>query len=114
MVPKAGDPEAEVRRAIERRLGSLDKWATDFQPSAKVTAGWAMLAVHPLSGKLYNVVSEFGLYARLKYVVLCEKNPKPGLQRWCLSSEDTRGSPHNLRCFPYLIDKLIISRQNKL
>jgi len=58
MVPKAGDPEAEVRRAIEKRFGSLDKWAADFQASAKAAAGWAMLTFHPLNGKLYNVVCD--------------------------------------------------------
>jgi Fe-Mn family superoxide dismutase len=58
MVPEADDPDAEVRRAIEKRFGSLDKWATDFQASAKAARGWAMLTFHPLNGKLYNVVSD--------------------------------------------------------
>ena len=58
MVPKTGDPEAEVRRAIEKRFGSLDKWAADFQASAKAASGWAILAFHPLNGNLYNVVSD--------------------------------------------------------
>ncbi len=58
LVPKADDPEAEVRSAIERRFGSLDRWATDFLASAKAAAGWAMLTYHPLNGKLYNVVSD--------------------------------------------------------
>jgi Fe-Mn family superoxide dismutase len=58
MVPEADDPDAEVRRAIEKRFGSLDKWATDFQASAKAARGWAMLTFHPLNGKLYNVLSD--------------------------------------------------------
>ena len=58
MVPKGSDPEAEVRKAIEKRFGSLDKWAADFQASAKAAAGWAMLTFHPLNGKLYNVVCD--------------------------------------------------------
>ena len=58
LVPQADDPAAEVRRAIEKRFGSLDKWAADFQASAKAAAGWAMLAFHPLNGNLYNVVSD--------------------------------------------------------
>jgi len=58
MVPRADDAKAEVRKAIEMRFGSLDKWAADFQASAKSAAGWAMLAFHPLNGKLYNVVSD--------------------------------------------------------
>ena len=35
MVPRADDAKAEVRKAIEKRFGSLDKWAADFQASAK-------------------------------------------------------------------------------
>ena len=58
MVPKTVDPQADVRKAIEKRFGSLEKWATDFQSSAKAAGGWAMLAFHPLNGNLYNVVSD--------------------------------------------------------
>jgi Fe-Mn family superoxide dismutase len=58
LVPKLPDPKAEVRAAIEKRFGSLDKWAGDFQASAKAAAGWAMLTYHPVNGKLYNVVSD--------------------------------------------------------
>ena len=58
LVPKLPDPKAEVRAAIEKRFGSLDKWADDFQTSAKAAAGWAMLTYHPVNGKLYNVVSD--------------------------------------------------------
>ncbi|HCL29798.1 MAG TPA: hypothetical protein DIC52_15335 [Candidatus Latescibacteria bacterium] len=43
---------------MERRFGSLDKWAGDFIASGKSAAGWAMLVKHPLNGKLYNVVSD--------------------------------------------------------
>jgi Fe-Mn family superoxide dismutase len=55
---KATDPIADVRNAIERRFGSLDKWAADFIASAKVAAGGTMLVVHPVNGRLYNVVSD--------------------------------------------------------
>jgi Fe-Mn family superoxide dismutase len=58
LIPKAPDPKAEVRAAIEKRFGSLDKWASDFQASAKSAAGWAMLVLHPVNGRLYNVVSD--------------------------------------------------------
>ncbi len=58
LVPKMPDPEADMRAAIEKRFGSLDKWADDFQASAKTAAGWAMLTYHPVSRKLYNVVSD--------------------------------------------------------
>lgn len=55
---KAEEPAADVRRAIEKRFGSLDKWADDFQASARSAAGWAMLVLHPVNGRLYNVVSD--------------------------------------------------------
>lgn len=52
------DPDAKLRAAIEKRFGSLDKWAADFIASAKEAAGWAMLVQHPINGKLYNIVSD--------------------------------------------------------
>ncbi|HUG92424.1 MAG TPA: Fe-Mn family superoxide dismutase [Planctomycetaceae bacterium] len=52
------DPAQDVRSAIEKRFGSLQKWAADFTSSAKEAAGWAMLVRHPVNGKLYNVVSD--------------------------------------------------------
>ena len=51
-------PDGDVRDAIEKRFGSLDKWTADFVASAKEAAGWAMLVQHPVNGKLYNVVSD--------------------------------------------------------
>jgi Fe-Mn family superoxide dismutase len=50
-------PEA-IRTAVAGRFGSLEKWAVDFVDSARTAAGWAMLVVHPVNGKLYNVVSD--------------------------------------------------------
>ena len=44
--------------AIEKRFGSVEKWAADFIASAKAAAGWAMLVIHPVNGRLYNVVSD--------------------------------------------------------
>ena len=58
LAPKAPDPAADVRGAIEKRFGSLDKWSADFIASAKEAAGWAMLVQHPVNGRLYNVVSD--------------------------------------------------------
>lgn len=55
---KAIAPPESVRKAIEKRFGSLERWAADFVNSAKTAAGWAMLVVHPVNGKLYNVVSD--------------------------------------------------------
>jgi len=58
MALEAPDPAADVRAAIEKRFGSIEKWADDFVASAKSAAGWAMLVKHPVNGKLYNVVSD--------------------------------------------------------
>lgn len=55
---KMTDPPDGVKKAVEARFGSVDKWAADFIASAKAAAGWAMLVVHPLNGRLYNVVSD--------------------------------------------------------
>src|SRR5204862_4627583 len=54
----AAAPPEGVRKAIEKRFGTLDRWVTDFVNSAKAAAGWAMLVVHPVNGKFYNVVSD--------------------------------------------------------
>jgi Fe-Mn family superoxide dismutase len=58
LAPKAPDPAADVRAAIEKRFGSLEKWTNDFIASAKAAAGWAILVQNPVNGKLYNVVSD--------------------------------------------------------
>lgn len=55
---KATDPPEAVKGAIAKRFGSMDKWATDFVASAKAAAGWAMLVIHPVNGRLYNVISD--------------------------------------------------------
>ena len=55
---KAPDPAEDLRRAIEKRFSSIEKWTADFIASAKSAAGWAMLVVHPVNGRLYNVVSD--------------------------------------------------------
>ena len=56
--PEKVDPVEDVRTAIAKRFGSLEKWTADFIASAKEAAGWAMLVKHPMNGKLYNVVSD--------------------------------------------------------
>lgn len=58
LAPKAPHPAADVKAAIEKRFGSLDKWAADFIASAESAAGWAMLVKHPVNGRLYNVISD--------------------------------------------------------
>ena len=48
----------EVKSAIEKRFGTIDKWISDFKACAKASSGWALLAFHPANGKLYNVISD--------------------------------------------------------
>lgn len=55
---KRTDVPVSIRDAVARRFGSLEKWAVDFVASAQSAAGWAMLVVHPVNGKLYNVISD--------------------------------------------------------
>jgi Fe-Mn family superoxide dismutase len=55
---KATAPSDGIKAAIDKRFGSVDKWAADFVASAKAAAGWAMLVVHPVNGRLYNVLSD--------------------------------------------------------
>lgn len=58
MALKASEPNIEIRAAIEKRFGSINKWAADFQASAKAASGWAILAFNTVNGKLYNVVCD--------------------------------------------------------
>ena len=55
---KSTEPAETVRKAVEKRFGSLERWAADFVASATAAAGWAMLVVHPVNRRLYNVVSD--------------------------------------------------------
>jgi len=55
---KRVDVPETIGNAVAGRFGSLEKWAMDFVDSAQTAAGWAMLVVHPVNGKLYNVVSD--------------------------------------------------------
>lgn len=58
LTEKASRPSQEFLNLLQKRFGSFEKWLADFLASAKVAAGWAMLVVHPINGKLYNVVSD--------------------------------------------------------
>lgn len=58
MTPKSSNPSEKIRIAIKKRFGSIEKWAFDFQASAKAATGWACLALHQINGKLYNVISD--------------------------------------------------------
>jgi Fe-Mn family superoxide dismutase len=51
-------PGAVLRAALTRRFGSVERWQADFVSSARAAAGWALLVLHPVNGRLYNVVSD--------------------------------------------------------
>lgn len=56
--PDTTAPSADLRAALARRFGSVDRWAADFTACANSAAGWAMLVLHPVNGRLYNVISD--------------------------------------------------------
>jgi len=58
MTVNPSSPGEELQTAINSRFGSAEKWADDFQASARAATGWAILAFDPLNGLLYNVVSD--------------------------------------------------------
>jgi len=53
-----GDPKEAAQDVLKKRFGSVDKWVEDFKAAAVSARGWAILALHPVNGKLYNVVSD--------------------------------------------------------
>ena len=62
-------PPEGVKTAIEKRFGTVEKWAADFIASAKAAAGWAMLVIHPVNGRLYNVVSDEHAQGPLRFSI---------------------------------------------
>lgn len=58
MAAAGGDPGEAAQDVLKKRFGSTDKWVEDFKAAAVSARGWAILALHPVSGKLYNFVSD--------------------------------------------------------
>lgn len=58
MAAAGGDPREAAQDVLKKRFGSIDKWVEDFKAAAVSARGWAILALHPVSGKLYNFVSD--------------------------------------------------------
>ncbi len=58
MAPASTRPGDDIKRALEKRFGTVSKWGEDFKACAKSAAGWAVLTLHPINGKLYNVVCD--------------------------------------------------------
>jgi Fe-Mn family superoxide dismutase len=58
MTAKESSPGESSAAAVAERFGSLDRWVEDFRAAAKSCRGWAVLAYHPVNGKLYNMASD--------------------------------------------------------
>jgi len=58
MSAAGGNPGDAAQDALKKRFGSIDKWVEDFKAAAVSARGWAILALHPISGKLCNFLSD--------------------------------------------------------
>jgi Fe-Mn family superoxide dismutase len=58
LTPKPSDPVEDIRAALARRFGSLDRWIEDFKATCMAANGWGILARDIVNGKLYNVASD--------------------------------------------------------
>jgi len=58
LAPKPPTPKEDIRAAISKRFGSLERWQEDFKACSTAAAGWGILARDVVNGKLYNVVSD--------------------------------------------------------
>ncbi len=58
MTAENSEPRMSLRAALDQRFGSIDRWQNDFAAASATATGWAVLCLHKISGKLYNVVSD--------------------------------------------------------
>src|SRR5688572_18240402 len=58
MSAAGANPGEAAQDVLKKRFGSTEKWVEDFKAAAISARGWAILAQHPVSGKLYNFVSD--------------------------------------------------------
>jgi Fe-Mn family superoxide dismutase len=58
LTPQSGNPADEIRTALTKRFGSLDRWVEDFKACCLAANGWGMLARDITNGRLYNVSSD--------------------------------------------------------
>lgn len=58
LTPKPAEEKTDVRQAIAKRWGSLDRWTEDFKACCTAAGGWGILARDAVNGKLYNVISD--------------------------------------------------------
>lgn len=58
LTPKPGDPAEDIRAALAKRFGSLDRWIEDFKVCCMAANGWGMLVRDVVNGRMYNVSSD--------------------------------------------------------
>lgn len=75
LTPKPGDPSEDIRTALAKRFGSLDRWTEDFKACCQAANGWGILARDMINGRLYNVASdlhEIGVLWLGQPLVVCD------------------------------------------
>jgi Fe-Mn family superoxide dismutase len=58
LTPKPDNPAEDIRSALAKRFGSLDRWIEDFRVCCMAASGWGMLVRDVVNGRLYNVSSD--------------------------------------------------------
>jgi Fe-Mn family superoxide dismutase len=58
MAAEAPAPKEDVRAALTKRFGSVERWADDFKAASMAANGWGILARDAVNGQLYNVASD--------------------------------------------------------
>ena len=58
MTAEKTDPQSDTNSALKKRFGSIDRWIEDFRAAALSSRGWAVLAYHPVNGRLYNIATD--------------------------------------------------------
>ncbi len=58
MTSTESTPTMSANEVIKARFGSVDRWIEDFRAAAMSSRGWAVLAWHPINGRLYNLATD--------------------------------------------------------
>jgi Fe-Mn family superoxide dismutase len=58
LTPKPDNPAEDIRSALAKRFGTLDRWIEDFKVCCMAANGWGMLVRDVVNGRLYNVSSD--------------------------------------------------------
>ncbi|MBI3464892.1 MAG: hypothetical protein HY000_17825 [Planctomycetes bacterium] len=75
LAPKPPEPQDDIRTALAKRFGSLDRWIEDFKSCCMAANGWGILARDIVNGQLYNVASdlhEVGVLWLGQPVIVCD------------------------------------------